>query len=47
MEYKGIDNNGNKFVIFSEYSDFKKIYPELINMEKTLFVIFISKMALF
>ncbi len=32
LEYKGKDNNGNKFVIFSEYSDFQADKPELINM---------------
>ena len=33
LEYKGKDNNGNKFVIFSEYSDFQTDKPELINMK--------------
>ena len=33
LEYKGKDNNGNKFVIFSEYSDFQTDRPELINMK--------------
>ena len=36
VEYKGTDNAGNKFVIFSEYSDFKKDRPEIINMKKIL-----------
>ncbi len=36
VEYKGVDNNGNKFVIFSEYSDFSKNRPEIINMKNIL-----------
>ena len=33
VEYKGIDNTGNKFTIGSQYAEFKKERPELINME--------------
>ena len=36
LEYKGIDKNGNKFVIFSEYSDFTDEKPEIINMKKII-----------
>ena len=36
LEYKGTDNNGNKFVIFSEYSDFNTDRPEIINMKNIL-----------
>ena len=36
LEYRGEDNNGNKFVIFSEYSDFKEESPEIINMRSIL-----------
>ena len=36
LEYKGTDNNGNRFVIFSEYSDFKTDKPEIINMKNIL-----------
>tara|TARA_B100001029_G_scaffold81494_1_gene66947 strand:- start:2125 stop:2718 length:594 start_codon:yes stop_codon:yes gene_type:complete len=36
LEYKGTDNNGNKFVIFTEYSDFETDKPEIINMENVL-----------
>ena len=36
VEYKGQDNNGNKYVIFSEYSDFKKDSPQIINMRNIL-----------
>ncbi len=36
LEYKGIDNNGNKFVIFAEYSDFREDKPEIINMDKII-----------
>ena len=36
LEYKGTDSNGNKFVIFSEYSDFNQEKPEIIKMEKML-----------
>ncbi len=33
LEYKGTDNNGNRFVILSEYSDFRQDQPEIINMK--------------
>ena len=33
VEYKGVDQNGNKFVVKSEFSQFKIDKPELINME--------------
>ena len=33
VEYKGIDNTGNKFTISSEFAEFKKDKPELIFME--------------
>ena len=33
VEYQGIDNSGNKFVIGSEFAEFEKESPELINME--------------
>ena len=33
VEYQGIDNSGNKFVIGSEFAEFEKEKPELINME--------------
>ena len=33
LAYKGKATNGNKFVIFSEYSDFQTDRPELINMK--------------
>ena len=36
LEYRGVDNNGNKFVIFAENSDFRKDSPEIINMNKIL-----------
>ena len=36
VEYKGVDKNGNKFVIFSEYSEFDLVKPELIKMERIL-----------
>ena len=36
LEYRGVDNNGNKFVIFADYSDFSKDKPEIINMNKIL-----------
>ncbi len=36
VEYKGVDNNGNKFVIFSKYSDFKIDRAEIINMKGVL-----------
>ena len=36
LEYRGEDNNGNKFVIFSEYSNFKEESPEIINMQNIL-----------
>ncbi len=33
VEYKGIDNTGNKFTLGSQYAEFKKERPELIYME--------------
>ena len=36
VEYKGVDNNGNRFVIFSKYSDFKIDRAEIINMKGVL-----------
>ena len=33
VEYKGIDNTGNKFTIDSQFAEFKKEKPELIFME--------------
>ena len=36
LEYKGTDNNGNKFIIFSEHSDFRTDRPEIINMQNVL-----------
>ena len=36
LEYKGVDKNGNKFVISSEYSDFKTENPEIINMKNLI-----------
>ena len=33
VEYKGTDNTGNKFTIGSQFAEFKKERPELINME--------------
>ena len=33
LEYKNTDKNGNKFIIFSEYSDFETNKPEIINMK--------------
>ena len=33
VEYQGIDNSGNKFVIGSKFAEFEKESPELINME--------------
>ena len=33
LEYRGVDKNGNEFVIFSEYSDFITQKPEIINMK--------------
>ena len=33
VEYKGVDQNGNKFVVKSEFSQFKIDKPEIINME--------------
>ena len=35
-EYKGVDKNGNNFVIFSEFSEFDLVKPELIKMERIL-----------
>ena len=36
LEYRGVDNNGNKFVNFADYSDFSKDKPEIIKMNKIL-----------
>ena len=33
VEYEGIDNSGNRFVIGSKYAQFEKERPELIHME--------------
>ena len=33
VEYEGIDNNGNRFVIGSRYAQFEQEKPEEINME--------------
>ena len=33
VEYEGIDNSGNRFVIGSRYAQFEKERPEIINME--------------
>ena len=33
LEYRGVDKNKNKFVIFSEYSEFKTEEPSIINMK--------------
>ena len=33
VEYEGIDNSGNRFVIGSKYAQFEKERPEVINME--------------
>ena len=33
VEYQGIDNSGNKFVIGSKFAELEKDSPELINME--------------
>ena len=33
VEYKGIDNTGNKYTIGSQFAEFKKEKPELIFME--------------
>ena len=33
VEYKGIDNTGNRFTIGSQFAEFKKEKPELIFME--------------
>ena len=37
VEYKGIDNTGNKFTIGSQFAEFKKEKPELIFMENVEF----------
>ena len=34
VEYSGIDNSGNKFVINSEYAQFEEERPEIIRMEE-------------
>jgi len=36
LEYRGTDSSGNKFVIFSEYSDFRKDKPEIVNLRNIL-----------
>tara|TARA_Y100000590_G_scaffold138987_2_gene159214 strand:- start:4614 stop:5213 length:600 start_codon:yes stop_codon:yes gene_type:complete len=36
LEYRGTDNNGNRFVIFSKRSDFSTDKPELINMKNII-----------
>ncbi len=36
VEYQGIDNNGNKFTIGSEFAEFEKERPEIINMENVI-----------
>ena len=33
VEYIGIDKNGNTFVIGSEFAEYEKDRPEIINME--------------
>ena len=33
VEYEGIDNSGNRFVIGSKYAQFEKERPEVIHME--------------
>jgi len=34
VEYQGIDNSGNRFVIGSNYAQFEQEKPEIINMEE-------------
>ena len=34
VEYEGIDNSGNRFVVGSKYAQFEKERPEVIHMEK-------------
>ena len=34
VEYQGIDNSGNRFVIGSDYAQFEQERPEVINMEE-------------
>ena len=36
VEYEGIDNSGNRFVIGSKYAQFEKERPEIINMENII-----------
>ena len=36
VEYQGIDNNGNKFTIGSEFAEFEKERPEIINMKNVI-----------
>tara|TARA_B100000945_G_scaffold217640_1_gene175624 strand:+ start:982 stop:1584 length:603 start_codon:yes stop_codon:yes gene_type:complete len=36
IQYEGIDKNGNKFIINSEYAKFKNDLPNIIDMEKIL-----------
>ena len=33
VEYQGVDNSGNRFVIGSEFAQFEQERPEIINME--------------
>ena len=33
VEYQGIDNSGNTFIIGSEFAEYEKESPEIINME--------------
>ena len=34
VEYAGVDNSGNRFVIGSDYAEFEKERPEIVNMER-------------
>ena len=36
IQYEGIDGNGNKFIINSEYAEFKNDMPNIIDMERIL-----------
>ncbi len=36
IQYEGVDKSGNKFIINSEYAEFKNDIPNLINMERIL-----------
>ena len=42
VEYKGIDLNGNRYVLKSESADFESSMPELVNM-KVMVAIFYFK----